>query len=267
MIRALMGAAVAARLRAEPAPALLPAGPADNGEKMITGLKIIGLALLSGLTLAAGRVPVSYAATSSTLDILPNDVAGVPERVEVGAVKPLTAPKRDAGKLFPSGNPLWSVPLSVLTATQERPIFSATRRPPPRAVAGPRVEPVDVPVAQKPAEPEHPPLSLIGAVVGDNDAIAVFIDRMNQGIIRLRAGEAHAGWVLSSVLRREVTLKKAGQTEVLVLQRPDTSPAPAPGIAASPGAGGLPAQTVIGGAGFAPFVPRSTPKNGESDGL
>jgi general secretion pathway protein N len=236
---------------------------------MVARFKIIGLVLLSGLTLAGGRVP-AHAATSATLDILPNDVAGVPERVEVGIVKPLAAPKRDTGKLLPSGNPLWSVPLSVLTATQERPIFSASRRPPPRAVAGPRIEPVDVPVAANPAEPEHPPLALIGAVVGDSDAIAVFIDRMNQRIVRLRAGEAHAGWVLSSVLPREVTLKKAEQTEVLVLQRPDTSAAPVPGIAASSGAAGLPAlpaQTMIGGTGFAPFVPRSTPKNGEPDGL
>jgi general secretion pathway protein N len=132
-------------------------------------------------------------------------------------------------------------------------------------VAGPRIEPENAPVAQKPAEAEHPPLALIGAVVGDSDAIAVFIDRSNQGIVRLRAGETHAGWLLSSVLRREVTFKKADVTEVLVLQRPDTSPAAVP--TATPG---LPTQIVqptTGGTTFEPFVPRSTPKNGESDGL
>jgi general secretion pathway protein N len=224
--------------------------------------KIIGLTLLSGLILTAGRVPASHAATSATLDILPNDVTGAPETVEVGKLKPLAGPKRDAGKLPVSGNPLWSVPLSVLTATQERPIFSATRRPPPRAVAGPRIEPVSAPLA-KPAEPERPALALIGAVVGDSDAIAVFLDRTNQKIVRLRAGDTHAGWVLSSVLGREVTLKKAEQTEVLVLQRQD-----GPG---SPGIPGVPPPmpAMIGGVdgSYAPFVPRSTPKNGESDGL
>ena len=155
----------------------------------------------------------------------------------------------------------------MLTATQERPIFSASRRPPPRAVAGPRIEPVIVPVA-KPAEPEQPALALIGAVVGDNDAIAVFLDRTNQKIVRLRSGDAHAGWVLSSVQGREVTLKKAEQTEVLALQRSD-------GAVASPGFPGIPAvvgipgppppmPTVAGVEGsYAPFVPRSTPKNGE----
>jgi general secretion pathway protein N len=225
--------------------------------------KITGLAWLSCLILAAGWIPVVHAATSSTLDILPNDVAGVPDRVEVGNLKPLAGPKRDAKLPAVSGNPLWAVPLSVLTATQERPIFSASRRPPPRAVVGPRVEPVFVPVVAKPAEPERPPLALIGAVVGDNDAIAVFLNRTNQGIVRLRAGDSHAGWVLSSVMPREVTLKKADQVEVLVLQRQDGPGSPAiPGV---PGVMPMPAAGVTGS--YAPFVPRSTPKNGESDGL
>jgi general secretion pathway protein N len=228
---------------------------------MVARFKIIGLVLLSGLGLTAGRVPAAHAATSATLDILPNDVAGVPERVDVSPLRPLASQKRQAEKPPVSGNPLWSVPLSVLTATQERPIFSASRRPPPRAVAGPRIEPVIVP-AVKPAEPEHPALALIGAVVGDSDAIAIFLDRTNLGIVRLRAGETHQGWLLSSVLRREVTLKKDDQTETLALQRPDGQ-AP-PGIPGIP----MPMPPVSSANGsFAPFVPRSTPKNGESDGL
>jgi general secretion pathway protein N len=235
---------------------------------MVAWFRIIGLALLSGLILTAGRVPVSLAATSTTLDILPNDVTGVPERVEVGNLKPLTGQKRDPAKLPVSGNPLWSVPLSVLTATQERPIFSASRRPPPRAVAGPPIQPVIVPVA-KPAEPERPALALIGAVVGDNDAIAVFLDRTNQKIVRLRSGDTYAGWELSSVLAREVTLKKAEQTEVLVLLRQEGPGSPGmPGISGIPGVlPPIPAAAAGVAGSYAPFVPRSTPKNGESDGL
>src|SRR4051812_48696753 len=217
---------------------------------MVTLPKIIGLALLSGLILAAGRIPASHAATSSTLDILPSEISGAPERVEVGNLKPLAQPASEPAKPPVSGNPLWSVPLSVLTATQERPIFSASRRPPPRAVAGPRIEPAAAPVAQ-PAEPERPALALIGAVVGDKDAIAVFVDRTNQGIVRLRAGDSHRGWVLSSVLQREVTLKNAERTEVLVLQRAESPSAPAL-PAALPGPVGV---------ANAPFVPRSAPKN------
>ena len=225
------------------------------------------MALLFGLIPVAGWTPACSAATSATLDALPAELAGPPDRVEVGNLKPLVGPKREAASPTVSGNPLWSVPLSVLTSTRERPIFSASRRPPQRAVAGPRIEPVAVPLA-KPPEPERPALALIGAVVGDSDAIAVFLDRTNQKIVRLRAGEAHTGWVLSSVLPREVTLKKADQTEVLEL-RPDGPIAPGapgiPGVAAVPPP--LPAM-VSGVAGsYAPFIPRSTPKNGESDGL
>ncbi|MHB8270196.1 hypothetical protein [Bradyrhizobium sp.] len=237
-----------------------------NRIKMVKSIKIAGLAMFSCLILTVGWAPVLHAATSATLDVLPNEVAGVPERVDVGPLRPLKAQKRQADKPPVSGNPLWSVPLSVLTATQERPIFSASRRPPPRAVVGPIIEPVAAPVVQKPAEPELPPLVLIGAVVGDSDAIAVFLDRTNLAVVRLRAGETHSGWELSSVQPREVTLKKADQVEVLALQRPEGSPTAAgnPVLPIQPAQALQPAQAA---GGYAPFIPRSTPKNGESDGL
>jgi general secretion pathway protein N len=104
-----------------------------------------------------------------------------------------------------------------------------------------------------------PMLTLVEAVVGDGDSIAVFIDRANLKTIRLRPGEAHAGWVLSSVLRREVTLKKDDRTETIGLKAME-------GPAAA-----LPQPTAIGagptGTPYTPFTPRSTPKNGEADGL
>jgi general secretion pathway protein N len=184
--------------------------------------------------------------------------------VDIGSVKPISRPGREPGKPLASGNPLWAVPLSVLIATQARPIFSASRRPPPRAVAASPADEVSRVVPQKATEPEHPPLALIGAVVGESDAIAVFIDRTNQKIVRLRQGETHAGWALSSVEPREVTLKKADRTEILALQGLDAS-ASAPGVPPIPG---LVVPNAGGGNGsYAPFVPRSTPKNGESDGL
>jgi general secretion pathway protein N len=231
--------------------------------------RIFGLKLLPGLLLAAGWAPACSAATSATLDILPAELTGPAERVELGNLKPLIGPKKEVAKPAVSGNPLWSVPLSALTATRERPIFSASRRPAQRAVAGPPIEPVAVPLA-KPPEPERPALALIGAVVGDSDAIAVFLDRTNQKIVRLRAGEAHTGWVLSSVLPREATLKKADQTEVLEL-RPDGPVSPGvPGAPGAPAVAAVPPMPsmVSGVAGsYAPVIPRSAPKNGESDGL
>src|SRR6202040_3268882 len=102
----------------------------------------------------AGWLPLCHGATSATLDILPNEIAGPADRVEVGNLKPLAGPKREAVKPAESGNPLWSIPLSVLTATQERPIFSASRRPPQRAVVAVPVDQISAPVAQEPTGPE-----------------------------------------------------------------------------------------------------------------
>lgn len=218
-----------------------------------------GLALLSGGLLLTGLSSGLLAATSS-LDTLPGERGNEADSVELGTVKPIGAPpNREVAKPVPRGNPLWSVPLSALTATQERPIFSASRRPPPRAVIAPPAE-VSGPVLAS-AEPERPPLALIGAIVGEGDSIAVFVDRTSQKMIRLRPGEAHAGWVLASVLRREVTLRKADRSETIELKAADIPvqasvlPATAPR-----NAGGLDTS-------YAPFIPRSTPKNGEHDGL
>lgn len=225
--------------------------------------KIIGLALLSG-GLSIGLSPASPAATSSTLEVLSTErAADAPDTVDLGRVTPITTPNRAAAKPLPGGNPLWAIPLSVLTATQERPIFSASRRPPQRAVVA-AAEPVAAPPAKRP-EPERLALSLIGAVVGDSDAIAVFLDLTNQKIVRLRQGDNHAGWVLNSVQGREVTLKKADRSEVLVLQRQE-------GVAGMPGAPPAPGPIVLPASGsvdasYAPFTPRSTPRNGEADGL
>ena len=78
----------------------------------------------------------------------------------------------------------------------------------------------------------------------------------------MRQGDSHSGWVVSSVLAREVTLKKADRSEVLVLQRQEV----ATGAPALPGQI-LPVPVAPVAGTYAPYTPRSTPKNGESDGL
>ena len=233
---------------------------------MARWLALIGLAALWGL-------PEAMAATSSSrIDILPDDVARAPsETIDVGTVKPIARSARPAAKVIPRGNPLWSVPLSALTATEERPIFSASRRPPPRAVATGPVEETSAPPPPKVVE-AAPPLVLVGAVGGEGDAIAILIDQTDQKVIRLRQGESRSGWSLSAVQPREVTLKQGDRSEVLVLQRLDTplAPPPPPGVPAAAGApveSGKLVAPATGDLSFAPFVPRSTPKNGEPDGL
>jgi len=228
----------------------------------MTRLSIInGLSRLSGAALLCGLSSGLWAATSA-LDAVPGERAGeAADSVELGTVKPIgTPPARDVAKPVPRGNPLWSVPLSALTVTQERPIFSASRRPAPQAVIAPAAEEASAP--PRPTEPERPPLALIGAVLGDGDSIAVFVDRTSQKMIRLRPGESHGGWVLKSVLRREVTLRKADRSETIELKGIDV-----PVQVATPALPPLRAGGALNNTGFAPFTPRSTPKNGEHDGL
>ena len=114
-------------------------------------------------------------------------------------------------------------------------------------------------------------MALIGAVVGAGEAIAVFLDRASQKIVRLRPGESHGGWKLSGVESREVTFNKDDRSETLVLQRQEgATAAPAANApAGEPGAPTMPAVPVASGldGSYAPFVPKHTPKNGESDGL
>jgi len=134
------------------------------------------------------------------------------------------------------------------------------------AVAASAVEEANVP-PPKPVD-APPPLLLVGAVVGEGDAIAILVNRTDQKVVRLRQGESLGGWSLTSVQPREVTLKQGDRSEVLALQRPDGTTAPAGPPAVAPAdAGGKLTMPTTANTSFAPFVPRSAPKNGESDGL
>jgi general secretion pathway protein N len=123
-------------------------------------------------------------------------------------------------RAVPRGNPLWAVPLSSLSATLERPIFSPSRRPPaPAVVAAPRA-PIVAPPPPKPVEPDHPLLTLVGTVAGETEGIGIFLEQATNGIIRLRTGENHTGWILRSVQGREASFDKDHRTATLVLPPP-----------------------------------------------
>lgn len=163
--------------------------------RMLAGL--IG-ALLAGLAAPVG---------AEDLD-LPAPPAGTAElrAGEPGAPGRMPAPR---------GNPLWSVPLDALSATRERPIFSPTRRPPaPPEGAPPPPPDVPVPVAAAPAQPR---LTLIGTVVGTGEGYAIFLDPATGGVIRLRAGETHEGWVLRTVSLRDTLLQSGRASAILAL--------------------------------------------------
>ena len=172
--------------------------------------------------------------------------AAVEDTGAPGAADPFGDPKAPAGmtpelrpgapgnrrsqERVPSGNPLWAVPLSLLSVTRDRPIFSPSRRPPPPAVANvPFVEPTPPPPPVP--GPIHPQLSLVGTVASDKEGIGVFLDRATNNIVRLRMGEGHDGWILRAVRVREVTLQNGGLTETLSLPPPGLQAAvPQPGV-------------------------------------
>lgn len=125
----------------------------------------------------------------------------------------------------PTGNPLWGIPLRILTATRERPLFSPSRRPPaPPAVAAPAPPPRPV-VAAKPPEPDHPLLTIVGTIVSASDSIGVFVDQATNEVIRIHAGQEHDGWVLRSVHGREANFDKNERTSTLALPAPGEVPA------------------------------------------
>lgn len=170
------------------------------------------------------------AATVSLMDALSDDAARDPaDTVDVGAVRPIATPVQPSGKAVQHGNPLWSVPLSLLTSAQERPIFSASRRPQPRVVAAAPV------IASPPSKLVEVPLSLVlvGVVVGQDNAIAIILDRTDQRVVRMRQGDSRGGWSLKSIQPREVTFKQGDRSEVIALQRAELA-ASVPALSAVP---------------------------------
>lgn len=152
--------------------------------------------------------PVEGPATPSVWD--------TPAPIEVRPVSPKPAPPPRPL----SANPLWAIPLATLSNTQERPIFSPSRRPPPEqtpvAVARPAAPP------PPPPRVERPSLSLVGTVAGDSESFGIFVDRSTSTALRLKLGEDHQGWRLRTVRGRDVTLERDKHTVVLTLPEPGT---------------------------------------------
>jgi hypothetical protein len=115
-------------------------------------------------------------------------------------------------------NPLWGIPLDVLNATRERPLFSPSRRPSTAAVTS---RPVKV-IKNPPVAPE-PTFSLLGTVRGDGEAYALFIDTTTHSVFRLKTGGDAGGWILQAVKERGAVFEKNGRTEVLEMP-PTTRP-------------------------------------------
>jgi hypothetical protein len=166
-------------------------------------LVLLALAALGGL------IGGPASAATGAFDAAPADItplgSGLP-----GTINP---DKPGAGIL--AGNPLWAVPLNILSMTRERPLFSPSRRPIPAAVAAaPMVARAPPP---KPPEPDHPPLTLVGTIVGGAENIAIFADEVTKSFVRLKTGQDHAGWTLRAILGRETTFARGSREATLGL--------------------------------------------------
>jgi general secretion pathway protein N len=119
-------------------------------------------------------------------------------------------------------SPFLNIPLESLSATRERPLFSATRRPPSPSGATPIETP---PPAQAPApvasEPNGPPLALIGTITGADRPVAVLFNKLTRSVSTAHEGDETLGWRIATVSSRSATAEKDGVTVTLNLPRPD----------------------------------------------
>ena len=169
------------------------------------------------LSLAATAVITALPAKADSSDTDANVAA-----TGIGQVKPQQPKARDDVETR-TGNPVWAIPLSQLSMTRDRPIFSPSRRPPPPPTL-PTVAKVVEPA--KPTEPERPPLILVGTVAGEDSSVAVFVEQVTDTTVRLRVNESHQGWTLQSIRGREVTLLKDRESSVLALAPPGAAEMP-----------------------------------------
>ena len=122
-------------------------------------------------------------------------------------------------------NPLWSIPLSALSETRDRPLFNATRRPPPETVvAAPALKPS---AEDKPPELEGPPFALMGTILSSKARVAVLLDQATSRVTQLRQGKIDSGWTALSVGARSIVLRKGDSLKTLNLPGPNVPPAAA----------------------------------------
>jgi general secretion pathway protein N len=123
----------------------------------------------------------------------------------------------DPGAELRDGNPLWAVPLSSLSATRDRPLFSVSRRPP--FVAAPIVAPPPKQEALAPPAPERPLLTLIGTIVSPKASVAILQRSNAESVSRLRVGQENDGWRVREISLRSIVVEKGAQSVQLGLPR------------------------------------------------
>jgi general secretion pathway protein N len=152
----------------------------------------------------------------------PFEPPGVTEAMEggtaVGASADVSSIADAADRRNSSGNPLWSIPLSSLSATRERPLFSSSRRPPPIVVA----KAVATAIAIDPettSAPQPPALTLMGTIVGSSVRFAILANSATGAVSRVRQGDQESGWRVRAVELRSVIVEKDARSIMLELPK------------------------------------------------
>jgi hypothetical protein len=187
--------------------------------------RVIGFMFLVASTHSAAALTSIAATDPLNADVAEDTGVGSPAAPAIwvqptaqAQVQVVTAPAAPAPERALSANPLWGIPLTSLSGTRDRPIFSSSRRPPPPAVAPAAVP--NVAAVPKPKDPERPLLSLVGTIASGDEGFAIFLEQSNKAALRLKVGEDYQGWRLRSVQGREATLEKDQQAVTLALPQP-----------------------------------------------
>jgi general secretion pathway protein N len=135
-----------------------------------------------------------------------------------------STPAPDPPARLRAGNPLWTIPLNALSATRDRPLFSASRRPPAVATVIVPPPPPKVEVLA-PSPPERPLLTLVGTIVSRKASVAMLQGSNAETVSRLRVGQENDGWRVQGISLRSIVVEKGTASVELGLPRPDGTPA------------------------------------------
>lgn len=107
------------------------------------------------------------------------------------------------------------IPLSDFTETTARPLFSASRRPPPSANQESAKEPVEEAVVQT---VERNQFAVMGIVSAQDEKVALLKKlNSNEEVVRVKEGQAIFGWTVTEIAARSVTLQQNGVTDLIKL--------------------------------------------------
>jgi general secretion pathway protein N len=97
-----------------------------------------------------------------------------------------------------------------LRQTRERPLFSVTRRPPPK-----------IDVSEPPPPPIVPPsLTLVGIVLSPNGRAVIVQEAPSVKPVRIALGEEIEGWRVASITSRTFVIKSGDHTATLTFPPP-----------------------------------------------